>query len=253
MNKLFYSLLFLFSSSQLLAECAGMGITLWPQGKTLAPNTILMIDGYAESQHIVNGLNGEHPIYLQSKEHKVLLEVLETLQGEFWITQAILKPKEALRVGQEYELVIENLPDYHSPLKVWNSFVRAYTAPKWMIVQERETPPPSFRETPKESKKILKYYGCGPEHFVVFDYTLEQASECLIRTTVTHLATQTTTTYYLIPRKQAIYVGHNMCFGAFELENGADYQVSFSLVNATGQKSSTTPSLSFQAATIQTD
>src|SRR5687767_3583640 len=98
------------------ADCAGNGMYFWPYGGVVNENPIFMIEGYANDEGIVLGLNSDYPVYLKSGDEKIKLLVKETCVGQFYLTQAILVPESKLTAGKVYELVIDNLPDYLSPL-----------------------------------------------------------------------------------------------------------------------------------------
>lgn len=234
MSKIVYLALLFLVSQNVFADCDGNGIDFWPIGKTIKQNSIIMIDGYAESQHVIIGLNKQHPVYLKSKSHKVPLTVIEVLSGEFWITQAILRPNQELKVGEEYQLIIDSLPEYEKPVRKWNPSSKEYEQVRWTVVEGIDLQKPQFSSIPIESKKMLEYYGCGPASYVVFGHKVNDDSEYLIKTEVTNLATNKKTSYYLTTSENEIYVGHGMCSGAFKLVNGQEYEVKFEIIDASG-------------------
>jgi hypothetical protein len=249
MKQIIYLIVFLIFSQNVLADCAGTGISFWPTGNEIKQNSIIMIDGYAESQHIINGLNKKHAIYLKSGKHRVQLNVLEIHKGQYWTTQAILKPSETLNSGQEYELFIDSLPEYETPLRKWNTATEKYEKVKWKVVNGKDIVEPSFISVPKESSKVLEYYGCGPENYVVFKHKVNDESEYLIKTEVTNLTTNTKSAYYLVSNNDEVYIGHGMCSGAFKLINGQEYEVVFEIIDASGNRSlTTTNKTTFKAA-----
>lgn len=247
MKKIIYLLILYFSSQNLFADCAGTGIDFWPIGNTIKQNSLIMIDGYAESQRIINGLNKKYSVYLKSKDHEVQLTVIEIQKGEFWITQAILRPSEKLKSGQEYQLFIDSLPEYEEPLRKWNPDKKEYEEVKWTVSSGTDLTKPNFTSIPTESKKVLEYYGCGPESYVIFNHSVNDSSEFLIKTTVANLSTNETTTYYLTTIENEIYVGHGMCSGAFKLNNGQEYEVTFAILDASGNKGNPTNKILFKA------
>ena len=225
---------FLLCTINALADCAGSGMYFWPIGRTIKQNSLIVLEGYAESQQIVNGLNGKFPVYLKSGDHKVKLKIKEIAVGEFDLTQAILVPEEKLVAGQDYRLFIDNLPESEEPLQKWNYETKEYEPVEWKVESGTDTEKPKWVSKPVEKEKILIYYGCGPETYVKFKYKVEDASEFLIKTYVTNTRTKKTTTYYLTPDKNMFSVGHGMCAGAFRFRGGEVFEVSFDLVDASG-------------------
>lgn len=216
------------------ADCAGSGIYFWPSGQTIKQNSIIVIDGYAESQKVIIGLNKKYPIYLKSGNKKIKLSVKEILVGEFYLTQAVLTINEKLEAGKDYELFIDNLPDHKRSLRKWNTETREYEKVKWKVIEGIDTDKATWKTEPTETKKTLVYYGCGPATFVHFSFKIEDKSEYLIKTIVTNKKTNKTTSYYLEPSDTILKVGHGMCSGAFIFKDGDNYEVSFEIMDASG-------------------
>jgi hypothetical protein len=194
---------------------------------------MIVVEGYAESQSIINQLNKKYPIYLKSKHEKIKLEVKEILVGEFYLTQVILFPEKKLTVGDEYALCIEGISAHKKPFQRWNTKTRSYENIKWQVVAGRDEQAPVWREKPKNFTKSLTHLGCGPAMYVVFDFQVEESSEYLIKTTVLNKKTQKSTSYYLKHNNGKIQIGHGMCSGAFVF-NDDDYEVTFDLVDVAG-------------------
>jgi hypothetical protein len=240
--KLLFQLAFTFLiGNTAFADCAGTGISFWPTGNTIKQNSIIMVDGYAASRDIVEKLNKDYPIYLKANGHKVKLEVIEILEGEFYLKQAILRPTEKLIAGKEYELYIEGLPEYLQNLGKWNTKTKKRDPIKWLVTEGTDVTSPIFSDFPNEKEKFLEYYGCGPASYVIYDFKCEDDSEYLIRAEVTNQETKKTTAYYLTAREGQIYIGHSMCSGAFKLTNGQEYIIQFDLMDASGNKSANSP------------
>ncbi|NLE05785.1 MAG: hypothetical protein GX638_13435 [Crenarchaeota archaeon] len=227
-------LIFTLLTVKAFADCIVTGIYFWPSGETIKQNSIIVIEGYAESQNIIFDLNKKYPIYLQSGGKKVNLTIKEILLGEYDLTQAILTVDEKLEVGKIYEIFIDSLPDYESSLRKWNTKTKKYETAKWTVIKGIDTIGPTWKKKPVETKKTLAYYGCGPATFVHFNFKIDDKSEFLIKTTVTSLKTKKKSTYYLEPEDSTIQIGHGMCSGAFLFKDGDEYEVSFDIMDASG-------------------
>lgn len=222
-----------FTTLNLSAMCSSHGLSVFPSGSTLKQNSIIVIDGFAGSQDIINGLNKKYPVFLRSGKTIVKLVVKEILVGQFRLTQAVLMPETNLIAGLVYTLVIDKLPDGET-LNRWNSSKKKREAITYKIDQEADTETPIFTSVPKEIKKTLTQYGCGPSIHVVFNCLVNDSSEFLIKATVKNIKTGIETSYYIEPYKKQIEVGHGMCSGAFVYDGNDNYEIEFSIMDASG-------------------
>lgn len=215
--------------------CSYSGLSVFPNNKNIYQNSIFIVDGYAQSQEIILGLNKGYDIYLKSGSQKIKLLVTETLEGQFRLTQAVLKPERELTAGLEYTLCIDNLPEYET-LNRYNYTSEKYELIKYLVIAGNDTEKPEITAIPKEVNKSLIYYGCGPSVHVVFSNTAKDSTEIIIKTTVKNLKTGKETIYYIEPEGESIEVGHGMCSGAFEFEDGIQYEVDFTFMDASGNQ-----------------
>lgn len=215
------------------ADCAGTGLSVFPYGRNISQNSIFIIDGYAESQHVVLDLNTRHAVYLKSGNKKIKLLVTEICVGDFFLTQALLKPETELESGLQYTLCIDDLPEYES-LGRYNSKTDNYEPLTYQVVSGKDMKKPLVSSKPKELGKTLMHFGCGPSIHVVFDNPSKDDSEVIVRTTVKNIKTGKETTYYLQPDRNKLKVGHGMCSGAFTFDEGEQYEVEFSFMDASG-------------------
>jgi hypothetical protein len=234
MKLLSLLLTLLISTVNALADCTGTGIYFWPSSQTIKQNSRIVIEGYAGSQHVIHGLNKKYPIYLKSGDIKVKLTVKEITVGEVGITQAILIPEDKLVAGMDYRLFIDNLPEYEAPLQKWNKTTKSYEAIEWKVAEGTDTEKPEWINKPAVKEKTYKLFGCGPEEYVDFSFKVKDASEFLIKTTVTNTKTNKSTTYYLSPDIESFSIGHGMCSGAFNFREGDEFEATLDLIDASG-------------------
>src|SRR5690606_27206257 len=116
---------------------------------TVSQNSFFVIDGYASSQKIISGLGTTYKVYLKSDKEKIKLNVRELLVGQYSLTQAILKPEKILSVGQEYELIIENLGELESQVYKYNDATRQREKVKWTVSNFNDTVSPTWTKMPK--------------------------------------------------------------------------------------------------------
>ena len=234
MKKVIQILILLLSTVDGFSKCSSSGLYFWPSGQTINENSIFVIDGYATSQKIITGLGTTYKVYLKSDGQVVNLKVQETLVGQFRMTQAILRPETKLTIGATYELIIENLPEYQEVYRYSSSTNYKKEKVKWTVVAGQDTVAPVWSMTPKFTEGSYQMYGCGPAINAFFSYSATDNSEILIKTVVKNLSTGIETTYYLKPDSNSVAVGHGMCSGAFTFDNSDDFEVEFSLFDASG-------------------
>jgi len=233
MKHSFILFAFLISAAIAKADCSSSGIGVWPRTSNLKVNPVIVIEFYGASQQIVAGLNNKHSIYLKSGEEKIRLMIIEVCKGQFRLTQVIVKPATELKAGKEYQLMIDNLPEYESIHK-WNKETHKTEAPAWKVLKEADTEFPTWTTLPKFNSKYFSMFGCGPSLGIVFDVAAADASPVLVKTTVRNTKTGQYSTYYLEPADNKISVGHSMCSGAFDFDSDEPYEVSFALMDASG-------------------
>jgi len=224
----------LIAHSSSYADCSSNGIYFWPQTPTIKQNSIIVIEGYAMSQKIISELNTTYPIYLKSEKNKIKLNVLEICVGQFQLTQAILVPEENLTAGLEYEIVIENLTE-GDVLKQWNVVSGKYELIKWTLEEGIDNTKPTWTKKPNEEKKSYIPYGCGPGKNVQFNFAIYDESPVMLKTKVTHINSGKSATYYLdVNIATQVNIGHGMCSGAFTFKDGEAYEISFDIVDFSG-------------------
>ncbi len=234
MKKALQILILLLTTVDGFSKCSSDGLYFWPAGQTINENSIFVIDGYATSQTIISGLGTSYKVYLKSAGQIVNLKVQETLVGQFNLTQAILRPENNLTVGVTYELVIESLTAYDNEAYRYNSSTRQIEKIKWTVTAGQDTVAPAWTTSPKFKNDSYQMYGCGPAVNAFFTFSATDNSEILIKTIVKNISTGLETTYYLKPDSNSITVGHGMCSGAFTFYNSDDFEVEFSLFDASG-------------------
>ncbi|MNJ91750.1 hypothetical protein D3C87_94040 [compost metagenome] len=243
-----FSLLFCFIAFNSLAECAGNGLYAFPGKGEIKKTSLFVLDGYAESQHIIEGLNSKYAVYLKSEDERIPLKVLEIHTGQFNLTQALLKPEKELIPGKKYQLIIDNLPDYER-WGEYNSKTRKYDPVTYFVLDESDHEAPQWIKTPKENDKSLVHLGCGPSIHVNFEMSLKENSDYLVKTIVKSIESGRETTYYISASKEQITIGHGMCSGAFAFSEGDSFEVKFQVMDASGNTSSETEWIAFTKPT----
>ena len=89
--------------------CRTSGMSMWPFGQDIHPHSLIMLQGIGLEGIIVKYLNTRFPVYLQSSNQKINLEVVSVNDSRSNVVQALLKPMQPLQVGMRYTLHIDNL------------------------------------------------------------------------------------------------------------------------------------------------
>ncbi|SHG33271.1 hypothetical protein SAMN05443549_103289 [Flavobacterium fluvii] len=236
MKKVILISVMLLTAVNAFSKCAYTGLSFWPAGQTVNKNSIFVIDGQQLSQKIVSELGTVYPVYLKSDQQKIKLTVQEILVGQYGLTQAILKPETTLSPGQEYELIIENLENSERLVCKYNPAGEREKI-KWTVVNRLDNAAPAWTDSPKFKNSSFTVAGCGPIIFANFSFSASDKSEFLIKTTVKNISTGKETSYYLKAEENLIAVGHGMCSGAFNFKDGENFEVEFSLFDASGNLS----------------
>ncbi|GAA5024054.1 hypothetical protein GCM10011506_07350 [Marivirga lumbricoides] len=236
MRYLFLVIFNLCILGEVLADCSSGGIWVYSTTTELNQNSIIVVEGYARSQRIIDSLNISYFIYLESGEQRIELDVLERCKGMFSITQALVRPKSKLTKGKTYTLKISNLDEWENRIWTkWNSEKEEYEPISWKVNDKLDEENPKWIKEPKLVDKTIIWYGCGPAIYVIFDLKINGLSNSLIKTELYNTNTKEENTYYLIMGEDGkLEVGHGMCSGAFDFEENSQYKIRFSLMGSSG-------------------
>lgn len=228
---------FLLSINTLFAECSAWYTTFFPSEKKLASNGLIIFQGYQGAMMIVRDLNKKYPIYLQSGNHKVRLEVIELNEG-YATLQAILKPTEALKVELEYELIVENYQPMSKDYMIskYDYSTQKHEKPTWKI--EKAIPNNlEWIKKPIVTKKSYEEFGCGPAIHVDFDFEVKSQNTYFIKAIIIDSQNKAKSTYWLEigTQKSKLDIGHGMCSGNFNFQRGDNYEITFDMIDNSGK------------------
>ena len=230
----FSLLIFLTLNLSMHGNCRWDYIKIWPEAGKINLNSIFLIEGvFAPGHHPLQNINKGVKVILKSKRDTVSLEVIQSNIGEYGnLSQVILKPMRQLKPNTKYEIVLVGF-DCDIQRK-YNEEKDRYDKNEWTTTNIIDSIAPVFIVPPKEISKKYTSYGCGPGVEVFFNYKDQDASKCLIKAIVKDTKTDRITEYYLKPINDTISVGHGMCSGAFELENHEKYEITFIIMDSSG-------------------
>lgn len=221
-------------ASSLFAECGGGYFTVWPESRTLNRNGIIVIGATYDKRDYLNGMNSKYSAYLVNGSERVRLNVFENYKSTEGLMQVLMKPERELKAGADYILKIDSLPvDESGPLK-FNYNTRNYEPYQWHISEVTDSIAPQWKMKPSVARKSHHEFGCGPEFHVYFRYNIVDASPLILRTTVTNTETNTKSTYCVVASDTMVGVGMDMCDGEFTLKQNIIYEVTFDIIDASG-------------------
>ncbi|QED36677.1 hypothetical protein FK178_02640 [Antarcticibacterium arcticum] len=224
-------------------ECTMSGIQFFPQQKEISLNPMFIVEGYAYSQPQIEAL-GTREVYLETDDgEKIILELKGILRGQMMLTQAIFKPVQSLLPNRKYYLklsakpdedILKNFNQRYNPLKKEDEMVY------WETTGLQNAAPLDKNLKIVFAETNVQFYGCGPEANAIFNISEKANAQIWFKTEVMDLTTGKLTTYYIQEWKGKLYVGHNMCSGAFTYNKKGNYKVRFTPMNIDGRELNTT-------------
>lgn len=171
MKKLILLLIILTFNISVKADCIPYGTNVWPNQQNIAPNSIFVVEGYAQSQELILELNKKNKIYLTGNAERIPLKVLKILKGQYDVTQAILQPEKEFHPGKTYELQIDGLDEFEK---------QDYKMRKWTVSLKKDVEKPIWDCLPIYNSRSYTSYGCGPAKFVHFCGNFKDSSPTLV-------------------------------------------------------------------------
>ncbi len=209
------------------AKCTTSGIRVWPSTKTICKNPIFVIEGYSSSQAVISEINKHFKIYLKSQNSTIDLQVLKLYTSQFNLTQAILKPVRNLVSGETYSLQTDSLDHYNR----YDFDVKNF---RWTASDKTDNEMPRWQSAPFYLDNTGNKFGCGTERFANFCVCINDVSPVIVLARLKALKTGEISQYYVIPDSSFLKIGHGMCSGEFNFIDNENYEISFSLMDASG-------------------
>ena len=225
--RIVLSLAALLFATSVSARCMSASMSYWPPpNATIDARPVILINGMGGHQATVQGLKGAS---LVTPGHRVPLNKIATYVGAFRVTQTVWTPKQPLKPGKTYTLVVQGKSKTWRPsdyVADSNQKVRhTYTVSK--------TPRPALAWTgaPSLGQGSVQQFGCGPavHQGVVLPTT---RADGLVQVTITQGAKVQT---HVLPlaKDGTLSLGHGMCSGPFQVGGAGEYTANFSLLTGT--------------------
>lgn len=242
MKKVFLILTLILTTKLVLAECVYY-FHIFPQKREISPNSLFMIECNFDLQNIIDSLHTKYAIYLQDENmaHKIKLSIQEKLKGQDEVSQVILKPDETLKLNHIYSIHIDSLNTTQYKRVVNNySKVGIGNNKYWSITKSKDLIPPKFLQEPLFISKEVYSFGHGNCEYAIFDLEIEDDNEVMIKTELVSVDNNQIFIFYLhMGKEDKLFVGKNICEGAFLYEKGNKYKVRFSLLDLAGNYNNT--------------
>jgi hypothetical protein len=231
MKNLFIAIL-MMPCTTLLADCASGSLSVLPAGKSVAPNTLFILEGYGQEQKIIHELGKAHKIWLETTQQKVYLDVQEICVSSFSLTQAILRPRQPLKAGYVYTLHIDGLA---RPEHIYHNGGGEEHPAFFVDMEKDETAPVVLGEAVVTGSSV-QHYGCGPSEYVSVEMKNTEKNGLLVKVNLKDLQTGEIVSYYISSHAEAFSIGHGMCSGAFSFTQGHEYEATLELMDLCGNK-----------------
>jgi hypothetical protein len=228
---------FLFLSVTLHAKCVLNGIYLTSTNREVFNHSYIIIEFLEGSKQIAEKLNIHYPVFLRAGNDKIPLQVEEILTGGYRKTQVIVRLTKAPFPGKKYTLIIGNLKKADAKPEEYNYETRKTEPFIFTGVAAPSVKAPVFINAPQELKKTMVSYGCGPARWIYYQFS-SSLENIFVKAALTDKTTGRTTTYIVAAEKDGtLKIGHGMCSGSFGFSEGHQYEISFSLLDPGGNKS----------------
>lgn len=226
-----------FLGNEVFADCASEFMMALPNKGKLHVGEVIILEGCGESQKVIRGLGTEHPVFLESSEHLVKLEVKDINLGMYEMSQAILVPTEHLEVGKLYHLRIDHLTDRQEKLLIQRNVDTFENEPiLWFIEEDVDSEEiPIWKSKPVFIESNSHPTGCGPTMSSSFRLHLEPKRNFYVKVELKNLSDGTVNSYYIpVTETQFISIGHGMCYGPFSYKPKIEYQIRFNPLSIYG-------------------
>ncbi len=215
------------------AKCAYGGVYVeFPRPGQIAANSIFVID-YDRFNSAEEILRTEGNIYLFSEKDTVILEVIgsyETLNQYF---QLVAKPKRALKVGQTYHIQVSGFGEYDTDVIDKLEFC-------WEVTASADFQPPRWVRSPLYRGNSVERPGCGPEKYAYFCSCISDSFQVAAIVQVKNITTGSMDEAIVVSRGGMFSIGHGMCGGPFRYYDSTNCEISFTLIDASGNRNADT-------------
>jgi hypothetical protein len=241
MKNLLFSVFLVCVTQFSFAECGLFELKFFPLKREIGLNSRFIVEAYRFSNEIKFIENfRKSKVFLRSENGDMIqLRLQHIFKGQFNLTQAIFKPMESLMPNCIDELQIEG--SAYENFERYNPQAGKYEKVYWKTSSKHNIEVLNNPYMLQFQQTQIQYFGCGPEANAIFEIDTQDTSvEIWYKAELVELATQKKSTYIITSWKGKLYVGHDMCSGAFTFKAKGKYGVRFTPMNTDGVSLPTT-------------
>jgi len=217
------------------ADCAGGGLGIVPEAGARVPSEpqlVVQASGFDRDRFA--DLDPADLALVPQGGEPVGVRIVAVHQGDFTDTQIIVAPAAPLPAGRVELTVRGERPE------VWTGSERV---PMHWTVTEVPDAAPTWAEPPAVASTDRTPFGCGP----AVSITVTTAVDAPWVEASVARAGHDPVTARLPVEDGTISLGHTMCSGMLELQEGERYEARLTAVSATGQRSAAPEPVAFTA------
>ncbi len=171
---------------------------------------------------------------------------METYTG-YGTIEVVLKPETLLNAGDTYTLKIDSLPEYYRLKERYNEESKQWVPWSFEITELLDTTIPTLIAAPAERGKKFMRFGCGPVSHVYFSLKGKDNSALFVLATLKSLGGVNKQKHIVKIYGDSVKIGHSMCSGDFSLGMGKCYEITFQLMDQSGNLSAASKPIEFVA------
>lgn len=217
------------------AKCRGTWLSAFPD-KTIHANSWLVLQAGGQARELVRNL-ANHRAALVRQGERVEVTVMAVHDGQFNVTQAIIRPSKPLTRGATYRLSLDEAAVEAASIG-WD-----LKRLEWTVGPPSGSGTPRWSGAPTVDGSRYTRYGCGPAKYVDMRLPVVDTGLLGALVEVRPAGAKARPVRFLVPiRDGKISLGHGMCSGAFTYTSGARYDVRvLSVLDTQGNRVSAPP------------
>ena len=231
MKRILFGFLFMMAAPVLKGMClSGFIYVSFPSPGVIAGNSMFVIT-YDQWSDLDRTLEKGYPVYLYSDLQDTVNLKIETRYTIAWdFRQVVLRPARALMVGHSYRMHIDSLDAYSSEQLNWPET-------KWSVSVASDTTAPRWLKQPQYLGNSVERLGCGPEKYAYFCYCAEDNFQHAVIVRRKSPGSIVIEECIETPSLGMLLIGHGMCGGPFKYIDSTYCEISFRLIDASGNVS----------------
>ncbi len=213
---------------------------VYPACKSLTPDACILLEGHGVDRSMLEKLNQDHMIYLESENHRVGLMLKGMFEGLFNTTQALLKPVDQLHLGATYYLKVEHRGKGETEqIRKWNASTQIHEKICWTINDCKHKNRQSPTTDVKLGDAVLTWQGSGATVYAQFDVKIDSLESPYLMVELFDLNSNQRNKYILMnPGKESLRVGHEALHGPFIFKGKHYYEMRLRPLNKHGEANS---------------